>query len=939
MGRSGRASGKGRERSAKGSDRGRRRGRTEERRKQSERVSKALSDSEDFEPDDAEDDGALSSRDTWSSLIPTDLREPPREPRGGPLESSPIPHSPAESDELDGDDLSDPFDEPEEDDAELKRRLGLDLASSTDDPDSDEPEVRESSRRPAAPRRAKSSRRLRGVSGRKGSARSRPTTKERRATRSSRRVAALEDDGGRSGRSSGTTRAPKTRARSKPKADAAESSGRTRRPTATTRARAKPPRLPPSSSSGESLPPSSSSSDAVVEESFDRVDPAALRAAREVIAENREACSLCSYRKICVYAPASLESDVRSKRRKLHPHVQTLRSAVGKLEDASRGWRIGLVKMLAGREKDALLAGCLLAIGCEDDPEFMRRLLEHADDQYSKILDKSGTVAAPPRKIRPGDDAPPPLAMAPEALAGRMLRAQSIRAAAIVRERETIAKVRDRVRLEADEEGRLGAYEAAALLKMLLFDNKPTAAWVEECEARDREIFLSTFAVRDNSLPPKRSAPEEEAAQKKKAKTKAKGATSSDDDESSGDGADEGAVAADYDPETLAADVVFPYTRGRRRTYLYLRRQANGYSRVTSIDKIRVDSLLKRIFLIFASDEAKTTRVFKEVCRHINVRAGKYSADQVLDGFDSLDREELLVLGLYAPSLARAVGAYLEIDGFDEIVKFLYRARAESGRRGGDKIPAHQKVFETREELETLRERLGDDVIKDFFKIIFRLNASYVAAPHTANTYYKLGEVAYLMTVVAGWNSKGLELTLRDTKPLGFIAYGMQPKSKAPEHRWRQLKRSRVRHKDRDDVQAAIDIGMRYMAIIHGCDDADEFEDEMADRMGGAGRRRRGSESEGSEDGRGARRSRDASSSDDAETPAKKAAAKAASKTAASKPKAPAKKVDLRASEPASNKPPSAKDRARAAAAKRKASATARRRPSSSDELDSASDD
>src|SRR5205823_5547551 len=152
---------------------------------------------------------------------------------------------------------------------------------------------------------------------------------------------------------------------------------------------------------------------------------------------------------------------------------------------------------------------------------------------------------------------------------------------------------------------------------------------------------------------------------------------------------------------------------------LYFRRNRDGEESIASVDKIRTDSLLYRAFRVFDSDEKKTWRVFKELCRHLNVRAGKMNAEQVLAGFERLSRADLLLLGLYAPALARAVGHFVSVEDYHLLVKFLYKLRAESGRRGGPRVPAHEKVAEARDEWRSLLGALGEEIVKEVFGVLF----------------------------------------------------------------------------------------------------------------------------------------------------------------------------------------------------------------------------
>src|SRR5262249_814502 len=182
-------------------------------------------------------------------------------------------------------------------------------------------------------------------------------------------------------------------------------------------------------------------------------------------------------------------------------------------------------------------------------------------------------------------------------------------------------KVRNLLVLAPDDEGRLFQYEAVAALAYLVGLRRPGTKWIAELEAGALGPFRATFATRD--------------------------------------------------PGGGAIDLFFPYRRGKKGSYLYFRRDKDGNESISSVDKIRTDSLLSRVFTVFDTDEKKTYRVFKEICRHLNVRAGRMNADQVLAGFEKLGRDDLLILGLYAPALARAVGHFLGVEDYHLLVKLL----------------------------------------------------------------------------------------------------------------------------------------------------------------------------------------------------------------------------------------------------------------------------
>lgn len=495
---------------------------------------------------------------------------------------------------------------------------------------------------------------------------------------------------------------------------------------------------------------------------------------RRVVGELREACSACGYRRICAFAPVKFQIDRRKKPRARHRHEPVLKKGLGKLTRLDGDWEKGLIMMLAGREKDALLAACLLSQAWRKDPRSVHKLIQYTAERCEVDRLKEELADQPSANetgLQPG------MGIDPEKLQTRMFRGQVLRLVSFFPKPEVLQSMQDLLVLDADDEGRLFQYEAVSVLALLIGLNMTPAKWIKSLEKDVAGPFRATFATRD--------------------------------------------------PGHGGLDAFFPYRRGKRRSYLYLRRDGGGNERLSSVDKIRIDSLLHRMFLVFEGDQMKTHRVFKELCRHLNVRAGEYNANHVLEGFDRLDRDDLLLLGVYAPALARAVGHFLGIPGYHELIKFLYQLRSDSGRRGEPKVAAHEKVVQHRDEWEDLVAKLGDKVIKDVFTVLFRLNASYKKRTYTTPTYLKIGEVAYLLTAMSGWNPKGLEIELKQgRKSLAFVAYGLQPPGKWSQIRIGKIRRAyeRVLDMGKDEVERAGEQGMRYMSLLHGYESFEELE-------------------------------------------------------------------------------------------------------------------
>ncbi|MBL4846406.1 MAG: hypothetical protein JKY65_12835 [Planctomycetes bacterium] len=507
-----------------------------------------------------------------------------------------------------------------------------------------------------------------------------------------------------------------------------------------------------------------------------RRDPT-TRQVRQIVGRLRQECSLCGYRRVCAFAPVKLQIERRRDRKLRHRALPLLKKGLKELSEVEGDWESALVAMLAGSEKDALLAGCLISELHRKKPKRVLELMDYAaercrvDDLKAEVGE--ATHSRESGALQPGDG------IDPDRLLRQMFRGQLLRMISFFADADVLSGMQELLVLDADEEGRLVQAEAVAVLSLLIGRQMNPNRWVKGLAKDAAGPFRATFAYRA--------------------------------------------------PDHGGLDLFFPYRRGKRRSYLYYRRGPDGSERLSSVDKVRIDSLLHRIFLVFEGDASKTHRVFKELCRHINVRAGEYNANHVLEGFQRLDRDDLLLLGVYAPALARAVGHFLGIEGYHKLIKFLYELRSESGRRGDRKVAAHEKVVQERERWLDLVDEIGADMVKNVFSVLFRLNSSYKRRIYTTPTYLKIGEVAYLLTALSGWNPKGLQQELKQgRKALAFVAYGLQPPGRHSKARVGKIRRAYERLLDvssvGDELQRAFEQGMRYMGALHGYNDFDGLE-------------------------------------------------------------------------------------------------------------------
>jgi hypothetical protein len=369
----------------------------------------------------------------------------------------------------------------------------------------------------------------------------------------------------------------------------------------------------------------------------------------------------------------------------------------------------------------------------------------------------------------------------------------------------------------------LTAYEALRLIARLIAGENPAVWWMEGVHPDDRPAFEASFLVRDRTPG---------------------------DDSSAGPG---------------SIDAFFSARAGGRSAVFYYRR--DGASRKQALvpaEGVRADSLLRRMFKAFDTDARKTHRLFAKLCRGLNNGYKSLDKKMLWEGLKALEREDLVVLALYAPRLAKFVEKRAQFPGLYRLVKFLHRNVAEDE----DAIPAHAKVFEHRAHVGTILELYGKEPFLRLCRYLFRVAEAYREGPASADLIYKIGEVAYLLTAVQAFNPRGLEIALSGTNPLAFTAYGLQPplgKEGGALYRYKRLLAARERIAalpeggaaggngsasssaeefepdepvdaqkagaaaaprrpiDKAALLRAIDQGFAYMAVIHGHRDVASF--------------------------------------------------------------------------------------------------------------------
>jgi hypothetical protein len=357
------------------------------------------------------------------------------------------------------------------------------------------------------------------------------------------------------------------------------------------------------------------------------------------------------------------------------------------------------------------------------------------------------------------------------------------RSASFLQDPAVPALLQNRSRLERPDR-EVTAHEAVRLVMRLIGGEVPGLWWDEAVVDADRGSFEASFVLRE------------------------KGGL---DDSSTGSG---------------AMDLFFSARAGSKSSVFYYRRDASGKQAIVPIESIRPDSLLRRLFKVFNTDRRKTHRLFAKIARFLNNEFRGLDKRMLWEGLKKLEREQQIVLTLYAPRLGKYIEKRAQFPGLYRLAKFLHR---NLGDKKGE-VPSHRKLFDQREQIGGILEVYGKDAFKEFGRHVFRIAEAYRPGPSSTELIFRVAEAAYFLTALGGLNPAGLELSIGGRNPIAYIAYGLQPPARNPARRLRRLQQARRGFVDagNEALTDAIDQGLAYMAWIHGHDDAESFEKAVA---------------------------------------------------------------------------------------------------------------
>ena len=363
---------------------------------------------------------------------------------------------------------------------------------------------------------------------------------------------------------------------------------------------------------------------------------------------------------------------------------------------------------------------------------------------------------------------------------------QLIRAGALLQDPEVPPLLRGRYRLKRGDR-EVTAYEAVRLVTQLVGGETSTAWSTEAVATADRSGFDASFVLRG------------------------------DDDVDGAAGGTTGGV-----------DLFFSARFGPHSSVFHYRRDGRGEQSVVALEQMRPDTLLARLFDVFHTDRLRTHRLFAKICRFLNNTFKELDKKRLRAGLEHLEREQQIVLALYAPRLAKTIEKRARFPGLHRLAKFLHRSLAD---KDDAETSSHAKIFAQRAAASDLIDAYGQQEFKEFCSYVFRLAEATPSGPQWSDLILKIGEVAYYLTALEGLNSAGLEMSLRGRNALAFVAYGLQPAAGSPARRLARLNRVRARIAGLDDppkgLLGACDQGLRYMAKIHGFESVDAMEEAV----------------------------------------------------------------------------------------------------------------
>ncbi len=278
-------------------------------------------------------------------------------------------------------------------------------------------------------------------------------------------------------------------------------------------------------------------------------------------------------------------------------------------------------------------------------------------------------------------------------------------------------------------------------------------------------------------------------------------------------------ASRDIDTSSGSLDLFAETEEGGEVRLFYYRRDIHGHASLTPLTKIRVDSLLRQVFKVFAKPEAKASALFHDVCAFVELNAGIYERKLLVKGLASLNEDDVYLLASRSSVLAGIVEECAKVPGLERLIDVSHTCLREGEEKGRiDKV-----LFDRRKEVREAYAHTGELSFKKLCTAIFRLADASRKLPQAELLTPQLAEILYYMTALVGLNQQGILKALGGENPKAYLAFGLMPPVADPRENFKRMVAVLKEKNLKKRIRISVDQGLRHMAAQHGYDDPEEF--------------------------------------------------------------------------------------------------------------------
>ncbi len=281
----------------------------------------------------------------------------------------------------------------------------------------------------------------------------------------------------------------------------------------------------------------------------------------------------------------------------------------------------------------------------------------------------------------------------------------------------------------------------------------------------------------------------------------------------------------DIDPSSSSLDLFAEVEESGEVRLFYFRRDIHGHASLSPVTKIRIDSLLRQVFKVFASPESKSTPLFADICEYTDLNVDVYERRLMSRGLAALPEDDVFLLASRSEQLAAKVEEHQKVPGLAKLVAVSHQCLLE----GEEKGRIDQVLFERRKQVREAYAHTGEETFKKLCKAIFRLADASRRLADAEQTTPRLAEIWYYMTALVGLNGQGILKALGGENPKAYLAFGLMPPVPDPRDNFKRMVAVLKEEKLKKRVRISVDQGLRHMAAQHGFDDPEAFAEALRD--------------------------------------------------------------------------------------------------------------